>query len=46
MSLTAVQLHLSQKEAEDLERGLNYSLHMEVSPSVLVSSGIEIEDQQ
>ncbi|KAG2110013.1 hypothetical protein DEU56DRAFT_874489 [Suillus clintonianus] len=37
---------LSQKEAEDLEHGLNYSLHMEVSPSVLVSSGIEIEDQQ
>ncbi|KAG2139069.1 hypothetical protein DEU56DRAFT_755762 [Suillus clintonianus] len=46
MSLAAVRLRLSQKEAEDLEHGLNYSLHMEVSPSVLVSSGIEIEDQQ
>ncbi|KAG1865495.1 hypothetical protein DFJ58DRAFT_771317 [Suillus subalutaceus] len=46
MSLTAVRLRLSQKEAEDLERGLNYSLHTEVSPSVLISSGIEIEDQQ
>ncbi|KAG1877378.1 hypothetical protein F4604DRAFT_1923970 [Suillus subluteus] len=34
------------KEAEDLEHGLNYSLHTEVSPSVLISSGIEIEDQQ
>ncbi|KAG2029310.1 hypothetical protein BDR03DRAFT_881153 [Suillus americanus] len=46
MSLTAVRLRLSQKEAEDLEHGLNYSLHTEVSPSVLVSSGIEIEDDQ
>ncbi|KAG1880024.1 hypothetical protein F4604DRAFT_1679157 [Suillus subluteus] len=46
MSLAAVQLCLSQKEAEDLERSLNYSLHTEVSPSVLISSGIEIEDQQ
>ncbi|KAG1884716.1 hypothetical protein F4604DRAFT_1878684 [Suillus subluteus] len=46
MSLAAVRLRLSQKEAEDLERSLNYSLHTEVSPSVLISSGIEIEDQQ
>ncbi|KAG2104983.1 hypothetical protein BD769DRAFT_1612896 [Suillus cothurnatus] len=46
MSLAAVQLRLSQKEAEDLEHSLNYSLHMEVSPSVLISTGIEIEDQQ
>jgi len=46
MSLAAVRLSLSQKEAEDLEHGLNYSLHMEVLPSVLISTGIEIEDQQ
>ncbi|KAG1724212.1 uncharacterized protein EDB91DRAFT_1239993 [Suillus paluster] len=46
MSLAAVRLCLSQKEAEDLEHDLNYSLHTEVSPSVLVLSGIEIEDQQ
>jgi hypothetical protein len=46
MSLAVVRLHLSQKEAEDLEHGFNYSLHMEVSPSVLISTGIEIEDQQ
>lgn len=46
MSLAAVRLRLSQKEAEDLEHGIDYSLHTEVSPSVLISSGIEIEDQQ
>ncbi|KAG1813923.1 uncharacterized protein BJ212DRAFT_1447709 [Suillus subaureus] len=46
VTTTTVRLHLSQKEAEDLEHGLNYSLHMEVSSSILVSLGIEIEDQQ
>ncbi|KAG2033360.1 hypothetical protein BDR03DRAFT_935695 [Suillus americanus] len=37
---------LSQQEAEDLERGLNNSLHMEISPSILISLGIDLEEQQ
>ncbi|KAG1877410.1 hypothetical protein F4604DRAFT_1880388 [Suillus subluteus] len=41
----AVRLRLSQQEAEDLERGLNNSLHTEISPSVLISSGIDLEEQ-
>ncbi|KAG2123716.1 hypothetical protein BD769DRAFT_1628906 [Suillus cothurnatus] len=46
LTQAAVRLRLSQKEAEDLERGFNNSLHTEISPSVLVSSGIELEEQQ
>ncbi|KAG1852112.1 hypothetical protein DFJ58DRAFT_885682 [Suillus subalutaceus] len=37
---------LSQQEAEDLERGFNNSLHTEVSPSILISSGMDLEEQQ
>ncbi|KAG1719290.1 hypothetical protein EDB19DRAFT_1898779 [Suillus lakei] len=42
----AVRLNLSQQEAENLKRGMDDSLHEEVSRSVLISSGMEIEDQQ
>ncbi|KAG1737727.1 hypothetical protein EDB19DRAFT_1895738 [Suillus lakei] len=37
---------LSQKEASDLECGINVSLHSDISPSILISSGIDYEDQQ
>ncbi|KAG1884889.1 hypothetical protein F4604DRAFT_1878458 [Suillus subluteus] len=37
---------LSQKEARDLEHGVNVSLHSDISPSILISSGIDYEDQQ
>jgi hypothetical protein len=46
MSQAAVRLSLSQKEASDLERGINVSLHSDISPSILISSGIDYEDQQ
>ncbi|KAG1758110.1 hypothetical protein EDD22DRAFT_957204 [Suillus occidentalis] len=42
----AMCLRLSQKEAEDLKRGFNNSLHTEISPRVLISLGIELEEQQ
>ncbi|KAG2746737.1 hypothetical protein P692DRAFT_201840841 [Suillus brevipes Sb2] len=45
MTLAAVRLKLSQQEAEDLENGLNNSLHMDISPSVLISSGMDLEEQ-
>ncbi|KAG1768259.1 hypothetical protein EV702DRAFT_1253460 [Suillus placidus] len=41
-----VRLTLSQEESEELERGINNSLHNEVSPAVLISSGIGIEEEQ
>ncbi|KIK33960.1 hypothetical protein CY34DRAFT_18040 [Suillus luteus UH-Slu-Lm8-n1] len=46
LTQAAVRLRLSQKEAEDLERGFNNSLHTEISPSVLISSGIDLKEQQ
>jgi hypothetical protein len=46
MSQAAVHLSLSQKEASDLEHGVNDSLHSDISPSILISSGMDYEDQQ
>ncbi|KAG1902463.1 uncharacterized protein F5891DRAFT_1186577 [Suillus fuscotomentosus] len=46
MSQAAVHLSLSQKEARDLEHGVNVALHSDISPSILISSGIDYEDQQ
>ncbi|KAG1796688.1 uncharacterized protein HD556DRAFT_1441369 [Suillus plorans] len=46
MTLAAVHLKLSQQEADDLENGFNNSLHADISPSVLISSGIDLEEQQ
>ncbi|KAG2112112.1 hypothetical protein DEU56DRAFT_749410 [Suillus clintonianus] len=46
LTLAAVRLKLSQQEAQDLENGLNNSLHTDISPSVLISSGIDLEEQQ
>jgi len=46
MSQAAVRLSLSQKEASDLEHGVNDSLHSDISPSILISSGMDYEDQQ
>ncbi|KAG1830659.1 hypothetical protein EV424DRAFT_1534995 [Suillus variegatus] len=46
MSQAAVCLSLSQKEASDLEHGVNDSLHSDISPSILISSGMDYEDQQ
>ncbi|KAG1833671.1 hypothetical protein DFJ58DRAFT_869463 [Suillus subalutaceus] len=46
LTQAAMRLRLSQQEAEDLEKGFNNSLHMEVSPSILISSGMDLEEQQ
>ncbi|KIK44649.1 hypothetical protein CY34DRAFT_41081, partial [Suillus luteus UH-Slu-Lm8-n1] len=46
MMLAAVHLKLSQQEAKDLKNGLNNSLHMDISPSVLILSGMDLEEQQ
>jgi hypothetical protein len=42
----AVRLALSKTEAEEIERGEHMSLDDDVSPLVLISSGIELEGQQ
>ncbi|KAG1790350.1 uncharacterized protein HD556DRAFT_1310740 [Suillus plorans] len=46
MMQAAVRLKLSQQEAGDLEKGLDSSLHADISPSILISSGMDLEDQQ
>lgn len=41
-----VRLTLAQLEAWDLERGVDLSLHPEVSPSVFVGLGLDLEEEQ
>ncbi|KAG2030871.1 hypothetical protein BDR03DRAFT_936546 [Suillus americanus] len=38
-------LSLVQLEAEELERGVDLSLHPDVSPSVLIASGMDLEEE-
>ncbi|KAG1725918.1 hypothetical protein EDB19DRAFT_1897703 [Suillus lakei] len=42
----SAHLSLAQLEAEELERGIDLSLHPDVSPSVLIASGIDLEEEQ
>ncbi|KAG1847579.1 hypothetical protein F4604DRAFT_1883995 [Suillus subluteus] len=42
----SARLSLAQLEAEELERGVDLSLHPDVSPSVLVASGMDLEEEQ
>lgn len=42
----AVQLELTKLEAQELQAGINVSLHTDVSPSGLIMLGIDLEDQQ
>ncbi|KAG1800700.1 hypothetical protein EV424DRAFT_1474813 [Suillus variegatus] len=46
MTQAAVRLALSMAEAAEIEHGNNMSLHDDISPSVLILSGLELEDQQ
>ncbi|KAG0693225.1 hypothetical protein DFH29DRAFT_985543 [Suillus ampliporus] len=46
MTQAAVHLALSTAEATEIERGNNMSLHDDIPPSVLISLGLELEDQQ
>ncbi|KAH7906396.1 hypothetical protein BJ138DRAFT_1016290, partial [Hygrophoropsis aurantiaca] len=43
---SSIKLELAQQEARELEQGNNISLHADVSPSVLISTGIDLEEQQ
>jgi hypothetical protein len=42
----AVRSQLAELEAQELRAGINHSLDDNVSPSVLISGGIELEDLQ
>jgi hypothetical protein len=40
------RLKLAELEAEELQQGLDTSLHPEISRSVLIASGIDLEEEQ
>ncbi|KAH7919139.1 hypothetical protein BV22DRAFT_1134058 [Leucogyrophana mollusca] len=42
----AVRLQLAKDEAQELQEGRNPSVHVDVSPSVLIANGLDLEDQQ
>jgi hypothetical protein len=44
--MAAVKLALLQQEAEEIQRGTAVALDETVSHSVLISTGLELEDQQ
>lgn len=46
MTQVAVRLELAQRDAKELEDGSAISLHAEVTCSVLISTGIDLEDAQ
>ncbi|KAG2338577.1 hypothetical protein BDR05DRAFT_1004149 [Suillus weaverae] len=39
-------LKLMELEAEELQQGIDTSLHPDISPSVLIASGIDLEEEQ
>ncbi|KIK35562.1 hypothetical protein CY34DRAFT_16941 [Suillus luteus UH-Slu-Lm8-n1] len=41
-----VRLKLAELEAEELQQGIDSSLHPQISPSVLIASGIDLEAEQ
>ncbi|KAG2110058.1 hypothetical protein BD769DRAFT_1630385 [Suillus cothurnatus] len=46
MTQAAIRHQLAKKEAADLRAGVDVSLHADISPSVLIASGIDLQDQQ
>ncbi|KAG2096118.1 uncharacterized protein F5147DRAFT_584181 [Suillus discolor] len=46
MTQAAVHLELAQQGIKDIEDGVSESLHVEVTPSILISTGIDLEHVQ
>lgn len=42
----SARLKLAELEADELKCGIDVSLHPEVSPSVLIASGLDLEEEQ
>ncbi|KAG1846721.1 hypothetical protein C8R48DRAFT_750579 [Suillus tomentosus] len=42
----AIRRQLAEKDAADLQAGADVSLHTDISASVLIASGIDLQDQQ
>jgi hypothetical protein len=41
-----MRLDLAKEDASEIEVGSSHALHEDCSPSVLISSGLELEEQQ
>ncbi|GBE80356.1 hypothetical protein SCP_0300710 [Sparassis crispa] len=46
ISQAAVHLQLAEEDAELLKRGLRMNIHHEVSPSMMIMAGLELQEQQ
>jgi hypothetical protein len=46
ITLASVRLALSKEEETDIQSGACLAMHEDCSPSVLISSGLELEEQQ
>jgi hypothetical protein len=46
ITLASVRLALAKEEEQSLQSGACISLHEDCSPSILISSGLELEEQQ
>ncbi|KAH7909550.1 hypothetical protein BJ138DRAFT_1197507 [Hygrophoropsis aurantiaca] len=43
---SSIRLALAQEEKQELDNGNNTSLHADVSPSTLISAGLDLQEQQ
>jgi hypothetical protein len=41
-----IRLKLAQLEALQLQRGIDVSMHADISPSIFIASGIDLENEQ
>lgn len=46
LTLSAVRLRLAEEEARELQDHTDVSLHTDISPFILISQGIDIEEMQ
>lgn len=46
ITLASVRLELAKEEASEIETDGSRALHEDCSPSTLISSGLELEEQQ
>jgi len=46
MSQAAIRKRLPEEEAQDLQQHADQSLHLDIFPLILISSGVDIEGQQ
>jgi hypothetical protein len=46
ITMASVRLELAKEDQVDLQTGTSLALHKDCTPSVLISTGLELEEQQ